>query len=67
VLSHHGTHEHGSPVEPKTTEAFILAMVDDLDAKLNQVRRAVEEDAGDAEFTGWQKRLGRVLYRGSRT
>jgi 3'-5' exoribonuclease len=65
VLSHHGTRDHGSPVEPKTIEAFILAMVDELDARLNQVRRAVSEDTGDTQFTGWHKRLGRVLYKGS--
>lgn len=63
VLSHHGTREHGSPVEPKTIEAFILAAVDELDARINQVRRAVQEDAGDGEFTAWNKRLGRVLYK----
>jgi 3'-5' exoribonuclease len=62
--SHHGSRRHGSPVEPKTIEAFILATVDELDAKINQVRRAVREDAGDREFTGWHKRLGRVLYKG---
>jgi 3'-5' exoribonuclease len=65
VLSHHGSREHGSPVEPKTVEAFILAAVDDLDAKINQVRRAVREDTGDGEFTAWHRRLGRVLYKGS--
>ena len=26
IVSHHGTREHGSPVEPKTIEAFILAV-----------------------------------------
>jgi 3'-5' exoribonuclease len=65
VLSHHGSKEYGSPVEPKTVEAFILAAVDELDAKLNQVRRAIREDNGDKEFTSWHKRLGRVLYKGS--
>jgi 3'-5' exoribonuclease len=65
IASHHGTRDHGSPVEPKTIEAFILAMTDDLDAKINQVRRAVREDAGDEEFTAWHKRLGRVLFKGS--
>ncbi len=64
VLSHHGTREHGAPVEPKTVEAFILATVDELDARLNQVRRAIGEDAGDGEFTAWHRRLGRVLYKG---
>jgi 3'-5' exoribonuclease len=64
VLSHHGTREHGSPVEPKTVEAFILAAVDELDSKLNQVRRAVSDDIGEEEFTGWHKRLGRVFFKG---
>lgn len=63
VASHHGLREYGSPVEPKTIEAFIVASVDDLDAKLNQVRKAIAEDPGDDEFTSWNKRLGRVLYK----
>jgi 3'-5' exoribonuclease len=63
VMSHHGSRDRGSPVEPKTIEAFILASVDELDSRLNQVRRAVQEDAGDTEFTGWHKRLGRVLFK----
>lgn len=64
VASHHGTREYGSPTEPKTIEAFILAAVDDLDAKIHQVRRAVKEDGGQDEFTAWHRRLGRVLYKG---
>lgn len=65
VASHHGSLDRGSPVEPKTIEAFILAAVDHLDATINQVRRAVREDASDEEFTAWHKRLGRVLYKGT--
>jgi 3'-5' exoribonuclease len=64
VASHHGTREYGSPVEPKSIEAFILASVDELDAKINQVRRAIAEDPSSDEFTSWQKRLGRVIYKG---
>jgi 3'-5' exoribonuclease len=63
VVSHHGARDRGSPVEPKSVEAFILAAVDDLDARLHQVRRATG-DGDAAEFTAWHKRLGRVLYRG---
>ncbi len=64
IASHHGTREYGSPVEPKSIEAFILASVDELDAKINQVRRAIAEDPSSHEFTAWHKRLGRVLYKG---
>lgn len=64
VVSHHGARDKGSPVEPKSVEAFILAAIDDLDAKLNQVRQAMKESGADPEFTPWQKRFGRVFYRG---
>jgi 3'-5' exoribonuclease len=63
VVSHHGHKEFGAPVEPMTIEAMILSAVDDLDAKINQVRQAVAED-GEGEFTPYHPRLGRVLWRG---
>ena len=66
IASHHGVREHGSPVEPKTVEAFILASIDELDARLHQVRKAIAEDPGGEEFTAWHKRLGRVLFKGDR-
>ena len=65
VVSHHGSRERGSPVEPKTIEAFIVAAVDELDTRINQVRRAIREDgASNDEFTTWHRRLGRVFYKG---
>jgi 3'-5' exoribonuclease len=65
IASHHGSLEFGSPVEPKTLEAFILAMADDLDAKLHQVRRHIAEDETPSEFTGFHPRLRRVLLKRS--
>jgi 3'-5' exoribonuclease len=64
VVSHHGAKEFGAPVEPMTAEAFILAAVDELDATLNQVRRAVSQDDSGSEFTQYHSRLGRVLWKG---
>jgi 3'-5' exoribonuclease len=64
IVSHHGTREHGSPVEPRTVEAFIVAMTDELDTRIHQVRRAIREDVGEHDFTAWHKRLGRVFYKG---
>ncbi len=66
ILSHHGSKDLGSPVEPMTVEAFILAMADDLDAKIHQIRQATTEDAGEGEFTPYQPRLGRVLWKGAK-
>ena len=64
IVSHHGYRDRGSPVEPRTVEAFILASVDELDTRIHQVRRAISEDQTDDEFTAWHKRLGRVFYKG---
>ncbi len=64
IVSHHGTRDHGSPVEPRTVEGFILAMVDELDTRIHQVRRAIREDSTNDEFTAWHKRMGRVFYKG---
>ena len=40
IGSHHGEYEFGSPVLPKTPEAFALHYIDNLDAKLEMVRDA---------------------------
>lgn len=37
VLSHHGSLEFGSPVEPKTPEALALHFIDNLDARLEMI------------------------------
>ena len=42
VLSHHGKLEYGSPVLPQTKEALILSIVDDLDAKMMSLEKALE-------------------------
>jgi len=57
--------ELGSPVEPMTAEAFILSSLDSLDATLHQVRRHVEDDRSEGDFTAYHPRLGRVLLKPS--
>jgi 3'-5' exoribonuclease len=65
ILSHHGSRELGSPVEPMTVEAFILSAADDLDATIHQVRRHLSEASGDSRFTAYHSRLGRVFLKPS--
>lgn len=64
VLSHHGTREHGSPVEPMTVEAVLLAACDDLDAKLHQIQQHIAGDDTEGPFTPYHSRLKRVFYKG---
>jgi 3'-5' exoribonuclease len=63
ILSHHGAKEMGSPVEPMTIEAFLLAAADDLDAKIHQIRRHVADDDTDGPFTSYHRRLERVFLK----
>jgi 3'-5' exoribonuclease len=66
ILSHHGSLDLGSPVKPMTVEAFILAAADELDARLHQVRRLIDDDDTDGRFTAYNRRLERQLYKGPR-
>lgn len=42
IGSHHGEMQFGSPVLPKTPEAIVLHYVDNIDAKLEMLRRGYE-------------------------
>jgi 3'-5' exoribonuclease len=44
VLSHQGKLEFASPVEPKTLEAIVLYQADELSAKTNAYKCAIEND-----------------------
>jgi 3'-5' exoribonuclease len=63
ILSHHGAKELGSPVKPMTAEALVLAAVDDLDAKLHQVRRHLAHDGSTGRFTTFHRYLDRMLFK----
>lgn len=43
IGSHHGEHAFGSPVLPRTPEAFALHYIDNLDAKLEMIRDAYNQ------------------------
>jgi 3'-5' exoribonuclease len=63
ILSHHGKYEFGSPKLPATPEAFMVNYIDDLDAKINQVTTAIDNEPGDSNWTGYRKPLETRLYR----
>ncbi|PIE72829.1 MAG: metal-dependent phosphohydrolase [Deltaproteobacteria bacterium] len=63
ILSHHGRLDYGSPVLPMTVEAFLLSMLDDLDAKMNMIEQLRKKmAAGQYSFTEYQRLLERYLY-----
>ncbi|MEK4387316.1 3'-5' exoribonuclease YhaM [Solibacillus sp. FSL W7-1464] len=50
VLSHHGKEEWGSPKKPMIQEAEILHYIDNIDAKMNMLTRALDKTK-PGEFT----------------
>lgn len=63
IISHHGAEEFGSPVLPKTPEAFLVYYLDEIDAKLHMAQRHLDFDISDGEFTVRHHLLERRLYK----
>ena len=65
ILSHHGKYEFGSPKLPMTPEALLLNVLDDLEAKMQNMRsefsrsEANGKDAGS--MTEWVRSMERPL------
>ena len=51
IASHHGTHEWGSPVVPKTLEAVLLHQLDLLDSRVQGFYDHLRNDNGDGPWT----------------
>ena len=63
ILSHHGSHEFGSPVLPMMLEAFVLHFLDNLDAKIAYFDRLGSQVQGEGyQWSEYQRNLERFLY-----
>ncbi|MCH2213409.1 MAG: HD domain-containing protein [Fuerstiella sp.] len=68
ILSHHGSLEHGSPRVPMTPEAMVLHHIDNLDAKLHEFTRSIEDDVNKhSAWTPYSPRMERKLFKGHGT
>jgi 3'-5' exoribonuclease len=63
ILSHHGEPEFGAAVLPKTPEAILVNLIDNLDAKTQMATDAVAAPAEDENWTEWHKAFNTKLYR----
>lgn len=50
ILSHHGVYEYGSPVLPLIPEAEMLYFIDNMDARMNSLQKAMDT-VEEGEFT----------------
>lgn len=66
VLSHHGKLEYGSPKLPMIAEAMVVAMIDDLDSKMNTLfhflKNEVQNIPKDEKWSNYHPGLDRYFY-----
>jgi 3'-5' exoribonuclease len=66
ILSHQGKLDYASPVVPKTVEAIALYQADELSAKVNAYKNAIEsETGGDKQWTKYISLAQTDLYKHS--
>ncbi|MBN1276974.1 MAG: HD domain-containing protein [Deltaproteobacteria bacterium] len=63
ILSHHGEYDFGSPKRPKFLEAFVLHLIDDLDAKMNGIARFITKDKNEGAWTDFNRMFERYLLK----
>ncbi len=63
ILSHHGEPEFGAAVTPKTPEAIIVNLIDNLDAKVQMVLDAVNDPTVEGDWTDFKRVFGSQIYR----
>ncbi len=62
ILSHHGEFEYGSPKRPKTIEALIVHMVENMDSKVNAFYSVIKKSEDDSVWSDYQRMFNRFLY-----
>ncbi len=66
ILSHHGRLEHGSPVTPRTREATLVHMIDNLGGTLGSYDRVEKALPEGAQWSGFDRALGGDVWFGAR-
>jgi len=65
ILSHQGRFEWHSPKQPVFPEAMLVHMIDNMDAKMNLMKLAIEDDHDKGKWTDRKNIFRTSLYKGS--
>jgi len=64
ILSHQGKLEWQSPKEPMFLEALVVFYIDEIDTRINQMKREIESDKTEGDWTSKKNYFHRPLYKG---
>jgi len=68
LLSHHGQYDYGSPKRPKTLEAVVLNLIDEIDSKVNGLDAFIErETEAGSNWSRYHRMYDRYFFRNSET
>ncbi len=62
ILSHHGEREFGAAVLPKTTEAFLVHMIDNIDAKMKKLSELKKENIEKLDWSNYERMFNTEIY-----
>ena len=66
ILAHHGELEYGSPKKPALVEALALSFADNLDAKMETVKEALDSvPKNNLQWQGYNRLLDSNIRRTS--
>ncbi|NOZ03936.1 MAG: HD domain-containing protein [FCB group bacterium] len=65
ILAHQGQYEWQSPKKPAFKEALLLHLIDNLDAKMNLMDRALKEDQEEGNWTARRNYFRIPLFKGN--
>jgi 3'-5' exoribonuclease len=65
LLSHHGKLEFGSPILPKTMEAFILTHADTMDAHTKMFEEYLDKLPQNSDWGSYHRTFGREIRKSS--
>lgn len=61
IVQHHGKVEYGSPVSPRSEEAFVVHYADYVDASLNKIK-IIGDGTPSGEWTNYDRRIETRLF-----
>ncbi len=65
ILSHQGRYEWQSPREPQFIEALVVYYLDEIDTRINQMKKDIEDDLSEGAWTARSGYFHRALYKGN--
>jgi 3'-5' exoribonuclease len=65
IIAHQRSPEWGSPKPPMTPEALLVFYADDVDARLQMMIEALQEDRSEGFVTSKQNSLGQRVFKGT--